>query len=452
MMSSRTSFSVVHGEPELVVPAGPTPRELKNLSDIDDQEGLRFQHQVIMFYQKSHVMEGKHPATVIKYGLAEALVHYYPLAGRLREWPNRKLTVDCSGEGILFVEAEAHVSLKELGNSILPPCPHMKELLLDVPGSQGILGCPLLLFQVTRLTCGGFAFAARMNHTICDSLGLVQFLTMVGEIARGVSISQFPVWQRELFSARDPPRITYAHHEYDQTKHCSNKDTMDFDQMAHESFFFGPKEIATLRSHLPQHLRKCSTFEILSACLWKCRTKALGLEPNEIVGLSPFITARGKVGLHVPNGYYGNAFAFPMALSKAGLLCQSPLEYALGLIKKAKAQMGLEYVKSVADLMVLKDRPKYKTKENYLIGDTTHVGFYDVDFGWGSPIYGGPAGAIPFVSFYGRFRNNEGEDGVVVPILLPHHVMKRFLFELVKITSEVPVGLSYNKITNRSML
>ncbi|KAL5143346.1 Methanol O-anthraniloyltransferase [Glycine soja] len=66
--------------------------------------------------------------------------------------------------------------------------------------------------------------------------------------------------------------------------------------------------------------------------------------------------------------------------------------------------------------------------------DTSHVRFYNVDFGWGSPSYGGPAGAIPFVSFYGRFRDSEGEDWVVVPILLPHHVMKKFLFELVKIT------------------
>ncbi|QCD90945.1 shikimate O-hydroxycinnamoyltransferase [Vigna unguiculata] len=176
-----------------------------------------------------------------------------------------------------------------------------------------------MIVQVTRLTCGGFVFAARMNHTICDSLGLVQFLTMVGEIARGASITHFPVWQRELFSARNPPRITCAHHEY-ETQHC-HKETWDTHQMDHRSFFFGPREIATLRNHLPNHLKNSSTFEVLSACLWKCRTIALGLKPNESVGLSPFITARGKLGLQVPNGYYGNAFAFPMALSRAGPLC-----------------------------------------------------------------------------------------------------------------------------------
>ncbi|XP_017426276.1 methanol O-anthraniloyltransferase [Vigna angularis] len=447
-MSPR-SFAVVHGGAELVMPAGRTPRELKKLSDIDDEEGLRFHLPVIMFYRNGSVVEGKDVGKVIRNGLSKALVYYYPLAGRLREGPNRKLMVDCNGEGMLLVEAEADDSLRELGDKILPPCPYMKEFLLDVPGSPRILGTPLL-FQVTRLTCGGFVFAARMNHTICDSLGLVQFLTMVGEIARGASITQFPVWQRELFSARNPPRITCAHNEY-ETQHCQ-KETWDTHEMDHGSFFFGPKEIATLRSHLPMHLQNSSTFEVLSACLWKCRTIALGLKPNETVGLSPFITARGKLGQQVPNGYYGNAFAFPMALARAGPLCQNPLGYALELVKKAKAQMGAEYVSSVADLMVLKGRPKYRTEGNYLIGDTTHVGFYEVDFGWGSPIYGGPAGAIPFVSFYGRFRNSEGEDVIVVPILLPHHVMRRFLSELVKITNKDPMDFSDENMPNRSML
>lgn len=146
-----TSFSLAHSEPRLVAPAGPTPQEVKKLSDIDSQEGLRFQFPLVMFYQNSPIMEGKDPAVIIKHGLAEALVHYYPLAGRLIEGPNRKLMVDCSGElGILFIEADADVSLQQLGNAILPPCPYMKDLLLEVPGSEGILGCPLLLVQVKQ--------------------------------------------------------------------------------------------------------------------------------------------------------------------------------------------------------------------------------------------------------------------------------------------------------------
>ncbi|KAK7367120.1 hypothetical protein VNO80_09129 [Phaseolus coccineus] len=87
--------------------------------------------------------------------------------------------------------------------------------------------------------------------------------------------------------------------------------------------------------------------------------------------MSPFITG------------HGNAIAFPMALSKAAPLCQNPLAYALDLVKKAKDQMGAEKVSSLADLMVLKGRLMCRTEGNYLTGETTHVGFYEVDFGWG---------------------------------------------------------------------
>ena len=141
-------FSVRHCEPELIVPAAPTPYELKQLSDIDDQEGLRFHLPFIMFYSNNPLMVQKDPVKVIKAALAKAIVYYYPFAGRLREEHNRKLVVDCTGDGILFVEADAGITLEQLGDTIQPPCPYIDELLRDVPGSNGILGCPLLLIQV----------------------------------------------------------------------------------------------------------------------------------------------------------------------------------------------------------------------------------------------------------------------------------------------------------------
>lgn len=88
------------------------------------------------------------PAKVIREALAKALVYYYPFAGRLKEGHNRKLMVDCTGEGILFVEGDADVTLAQLGDTIRPPCPYIEEFLHDVPGSKAILGCPLLLIQV----------------------------------------------------------------------------------------------------------------------------------------------------------------------------------------------------------------------------------------------------------------------------------------------------------------
>ncbi|KAL9455054.1 hypothetical protein AB3S75_010457 [Citrus x aurantiifolia] len=424
-------LSVTRQAPVLIVPARPTPREVKQLSDIDDQESLRFHIPVIFFYKNdpSPSMEGRDPVKVIREAISKALVFYYPLAGRLKEGYNRKLMVECNAEGVLFIEADANFTLEQLGDDIQQPCPYLNQLLYDVPGSEGILGCPLFLIQMTRLTCGGFIFALRMNHTMCDGSGLVQFLKAIQDMIRGkCSPTLFPIWQRHILNARNPPRVTCIHHEYDEI----NNNGVPSDNMAHKSFYFGAKETKALRNQLPFHLKDCSTFELLTAFIWKCRTIALKLEPEEIARVSCIINVRGKrYKTDIPSGYYGNAFAFPAVCSKAEQLCKNPIGYAVELVKKAKAQINDEYIRSVADLMVIKGRRiKFPTRGNFIVSDLSNLGFGEVDLGWGKPIYAGTAGAVELISFFVKHQNKNGEPGIFVPICLPQSVMERFQEEL----------------------
>ena len=149
--NSSLAFTVRRCEPELVTPAKPTPREIKLLSDIDDQDGLRFQIPVIQFYKYDPLKAGKDPVEVIRKAIAKTLVFYYPFAGRLREGPGRKLMVDCNEEGVVFIEADADVSLEQFGDALQPPFPCLEELLHDVPGSTGVVHSPLLLIQVSYI-------------------------------------------------------------------------------------------------------------------------------------------------------------------------------------------------------------------------------------------------------------------------------------------------------------
>lgn len=260
-------------------------------------------------------------------------------------------------------------------------------------------------------------------------------MTALSEMARGAQAPSIPpVWKRELLNARDSPQVKCTHHEYDEV--ADTKGTIiPLDDMAHRSFFFGPNEIHALRKFVPPHLSKCSTFEILTACLWRCRTRALQPDSEEEVRVLCIVNARTKFNPPLPTGYYGNAFAFPVALTTAGKLCQNPIGYALELVRKTKADVTEEYMRSVADLMVLKGRPHFTVVRTYLVSDVTHAGFGELDFGWGKAAYGGPAkggvGAIPGVaSFYIPFKNKKGENGIVVPICLPAIAMDRFVMEL----------------------
>ncbi|XP_038902687.1 benzyl alcohol O-benzoyltransferase-like [Benincasa hispida] len=423
-------FKVRRCQPELIAPANPTPYEFKQLSDVDDQQSLRFHVPIINIYQHNPSLEGKDPVKVIKEAIAKTLVFYYPFAGRVREGPGRKLFVECTGEGILFIEADADVTKEQFSDALPYSLSKVEDIIYNPPNSDGILNSPLLLIQVTRLKCGGFIFAIRFNHTMTDAFGIVQFMKAIAEIARGAfAPSIFPVWQRTLLTARDPPRITCRHYEYDHI--VDNKGILSpINNMVDRFSFFSPLQISALRQTLPTHLRHCSSFELITAYVWRLRTISLQLRPEEEVRFLCIVNLRSKFDL--PLGYYGNALVVPAAVTTAAKLCENPLGYAVELIRKAKAKATQEYIKSMTDLIVIRGRPSFTTNVSFTVSDLTRVGFEEVDFGWGKAIFGGPTtarhGTIPgIISYCIPFMNKEGEKGIVVPLCLPAPAMERFM-------------------------
>ncbi|PWA90336.1 13-hydroxylupanine O-tigloyltransferase [Artemisia annua] len=161
---------------------------------------------------------------------------------------------------------------------------------------------------------------------MCDGTRMVKFMTTWSEMTRGaLTPSTLPVWQRELLSARDPPRVTCNHCEYDEVADNEGTITISSDDMTQRSFFFGPAEVTALRRFSPMHLQHCTTFDVLTASIWRCRTIALQPNLKEDMRIICVMDARSKFNPPIHLGYYGNVLTFATAISTAQDLCNKPL-------------------------------------------------------------------------------------------------------------------------------
>lgn len=83
----------------------------------------------------------------------------------------------------------------------------------DSPGS--LFGNPIVHFQVTRLKCGGFILGVLFNHILSGVPGFAQFLTAVGELARGLAaLSVQLVWKRQLLMFKNRQMLTSEDHGF----------------------------------------------------------------------------------------------------------------------------------------------------------------------------------------------------------------------------------------------
>lgn len=416
-------LKVTQGNPTLVPPVEETTKGPYFLSNLDQNIAVIVR---TIYCFKSRERGNENASEVIKNALSEVLVHYYPLAGRLTISPEGKLIMDCTGEGAVFVEAEANCEIEEIGDNTKPDPVTLGKLVYDIPGAKNILEIPPLVAQVTKFKCGGFVLGLCMNHCMFDGLGAMEFVNSWGEIARGLPIKTHPFLNRTILKSRNPPKFEYPHLEFAEIEDKSDTSNLYKEEMHYRSFCFDSKKLENLKYKAMENgdLIKCTTFEALSAFVWRARTRALEMKPDQETKLLFAVDGRSRLNPPIPEGYFGNGIVLTNSICKSRDLVENRLSYGVKLVQEAVKMVTDDYIRSAIDYFeVTRARPSLSA--TLLITTWSRLSFHTTDFGWGEPVLSGPV-ALPEKEVILFLSHGTERKSINVLLGLPASAMKTF--------------------------
>ncbi|KAB5511894.1 hypothetical protein DKX38_028922 [Salix brachista] len=335
-------------------------------------------------------------AEVLKEALRKVLVPFYPVAGRLARDENGRIEINCNGEGVLLVVADTDSTTEELGEFM--PSMKLRQLIPTVDTSlQDISRNPLLLLQVTSFKCGGVCLGVGWHHTLADGTGALHFINSWATLARGLSITVPPLLDRTILRGRVLLRLWPRL----MVKDCADPEQFSLFSLvvikAALSSFNSLISAAVTCSSTASNIgseTKYTTFEILTAHIWRSVSKARNFQNNDQkTKLRIPVDGRSRLNPPLQSSYFGNVIfiASPVALS-CDLLSESfrcTVERIHREIKRMDDEYlrsALDYLEEVGDVSSIPRGSITCACPNLGIGSWMRLPIYKVDFGWGAPL------------------------------------------------------------------
>lgn len=454
-MAYKTATLTVENKDIIFIkPSKPTPTTILSLSSIDNDPMINFSVQTLHVYRSPN-HDSPHstkldPTNVIKEALSKALFYYYPLAGKLERHADGKLRINCTSQGVPFIEAICYCDLSSLcyldGNDV----EMAKHFEIHFPSEDESGNQYPLVFKVIKFLCGGFTIVVSCSHSVCDGIGASQFLRAVAELASGkTEPSVKPVWERErlvgTITTHPMPNpldkasaaVTPFFPTTDYSHECSRLDSESITKLKTSLM----KE--SYNDECPEN-KKFGTFESLAAYIWRSRARALKLSYDGETMLMITVGVRPHLRDPLPDEYYGNAIVETYVKLTVRELNERPLYEVVKLIRETiKAASKEDYIRHFFDTMETKPmKYNYESGAITIMTDWRYLGLFEnVDFGWKEPLNTIPIPSDMF-GYAGLCRiltpsnlDPSMSGGVRVYVCLPRAAMPKYKEEMEALTS-----------------
>ncbi|KAJ4780502.1 HXXXD-type acyl-transferase family protein [Rhynchospora pubera] len=375
-------------ESSLVVPAEDTPRETLSLSNIDLLMGHKHNYAIFLF-KNSLGARDFFSVEVLKSALAKTLVLFYPVAGRHVVGNDGRDQIDCNGQGVPFLVAR----LERTADTIQfePMSPEIRKLFIpddEEPHSSSLL----LMLQVTYLKCGSVVLGALAKHILIDGRSAAHIFDTWSRIARG-ELEKIvpPSFDNTPLCARSPPQISFEFPAYttDPSKNEDNKKSCVL-----SLFKVSKEQIKHLKIRCSKGSKSnttfLSTFCVVSALVWKCYCKALGLAPDTNSRLYFSVDIRNRINPPIP-AYFGNGAIRMLATSEVSKITSSPIGDVAATVKAEIDRLTDDYIRSFIDYLKVMLDKKTSVMETTISESDLRVRpilgmpLSDLNFGWDPP-------------------------------------------------------------------
>ncbi|KAI3424005.1 uncharacterized protein J3R85_010654 [Psidium guajava] len=376
---------------EHIKPSTPTPHHLRTykLCLLDQLIPAPFAPIVLFFSPDDRPERPAVPAKLelLKNSLSTTLTRFYPLAGNLKD----DLTVDYDDEGASYVEARVNRSLSEFlaHPDLLLLC---KLLPVDLTPKETYSGSRITNIQANVFECGGIAIGVCIAHKILDGAALSTFLKGWSATARSdkVVIPDFAaasLFPTEDLWLRDTSMVTWGS-LFKKGKSITGR------------FLFDASAIATLKSRAKgSDSKRPTSVESVSAFLWqRCMSAATerrnGTRRPSI--LSHVVNLRKRIEPPASDCSLGNILWISSAK------CASNTDRSLPVlaheVKNSISRIDGHFVEQLRGTDrngritdSLKEMSGAVASEDgadhFGVSSWCKLGFNEVDFGWGRPVW-----------------------------------------------------------------
>uniref|UniRef100_A0A1J3E586 BAHD acyltransferase n=1 Tax=Noccaea caerulescens TaxID=107243 RepID=A0A1J3E586_NOCCA len=412
---------------EVIKPASPSPRDHLQLS-ILDLSCPAIYVSTIFFYKAEDLVTVS--SEKLKSSLSETLSRFYPLAGQIDG-----VSINCYDEGAVFTEERTDLLLPDFLKNLNTDS--LEDLRPKISPGDSPVKWPLLSVKVTFFgSRSGFAISVCASHRICDASSLLTFVTdwSATTAKKKTNVSTLQFAETKIYPPPPPHMASQSPPPTDHTNaNLTKKCVMN-------RFVFESSKIAELkRNAASESVLVPTRVEAITSLIWKCARNA---SRSNLMAPRPTLMYQAvDLRLRVPSN----------VLSRDAI---GNLQTAFFLKKDAESE--LEIRETVAAFRKAKEVVNKVIQEN-LQGDTLGQGlmnvmgklvseykpdidiytmsswcgkpFYEVDFGWGSPVWMGSASHTIYDDnmVYVVLMDSKDGEGVEAWISLPKQDMSVFV-------------------------